>query len=165
MFFANYAAEVTILVRGKGLELTMSQYLIGQIDAKKNIQIEPYTQVVRAEGEDHLERIVTRTSDAEGREAVQTRDADALFVMIGADANTAWLPKDLERDDKGYICTGRDLNTWALEREPFPLETNLAGVFCAGDVRHDSIKRVSSGVGEGSMAIAFIHQYLALKNF
>jgi thioredoxin reductase (NADPH) len=96
---------------------------------------------------------------------VQTRDADALFVMIGADANTTWLPKSLERDDRGYICTGRHLSTWSLEREPFPLETNLPGVFCAGDVRHDSIKRVSSSVGEGSMAIAFIHQYLALQNF
>jgi thioredoxin reductase (NADPH) len=86
-----------------------------------------------------------------------------LFVMIGADASTSWLPHELERDALGYICTGRDLTTWKLERAPFPLETNLAGVFCAGDVRHNSIKRVSSGVGEGSMAIAFIHQYLALN--
>ncbi|HEY5212721.1 MAG TPA: FAD-dependent oxidoreductase [Acidobacteriaceae bacterium] len=165
VFFANYAAEVTILARGKGLELTMSQYLIEQIAAKKNIQVEPFTEVLRAEGEDHLERIVTRMRVADGEERVQTRAADALFVMIGANASTAWLPKHLERDDAGYICTGRDLTTWPLERPPFPLETNLPGVFCAGDVRHDSIKRVSSGVGEGSMAIAFVHQYLALKNF
>ncbi len=165
VFFANYAAEVTILVRGKGLELTMSQYLIEQLDAKKNIHVEPFTTVVKADGEDHLERIVTRTQSADGQELVQTRAADALFVMIGADASTAWLPKSLQRDSGGYICTGRDLNTWTMEREPFPLETSLPGVFCAGDVRHDSIKRVSSGVGEGSMAIAFIHQYLALKNF
>ena len=165
VFFANYAAEVTILVRGKGLELTMSQYLIEQIDAKKNVHIEPFTEVLRADGDDHLERIDTRTCLASGEEIDQTRAADALFVMIGADASTAWLPKALERDAAGYICTGRDLNTWTLERAPFPLETNLPGVFCAGDVRHDSIKRVSSGVGEGSMAIAFIHQYLALKNF
>ena len=165
VFFANYAAEVTILVRGKGLELTMSQYLIEQIDAKKNVHVEPFTEVLRADGDDHLERIDTRTRFASGKEVVQTRAADALFVMIGADASTAWLPKELERDAAGYICTGRDLNTWTLKRAPFPLETNLPGVFCAGDVRHDSIKRVSSGVGEGSMAIAFIHQYLALKNF
>ena len=165
VFFANYAAEVTILVRGEGLELTMSQYLIEQIAAKKNIQVEPFTEVLKAEGEDHLERIVTRTRAVDGAERVQTRAADALFVMIGANASTAWLPKQLERDDAGYICTGRDLTTWTLERPPFPLETNLPGVFCAGDVRHDSIKRVSSGVGEGSMAIAFVHQYLALKNF
>jgi thioredoxin reductase (NADPH) len=164
VFFSNYAAEVTILVRRKGLELTMSQYLIEQIDAKKNVRVEPFTEVLSAEGDDHLERIVTRTRSG-GQESVQTRVADALFVMIGADASTAWLPKNLERDAGGYICTGRDLNTWSLEREPFPLETNLPGVFCAGDVRHGSIKRVSSGVGEGSMGIAFIHQYLALQNF
>jgi thioredoxin reductase (NADPH) len=165
VFFSNYAAEVTILVRGKGLELTMSQYLIEQIDAKKNVEIKPFTEVVRAEGEGHLERIVTKTRAADGQITEETRDADALFIMIGADASTAWLPKNLERDDAGYIRTGRDLSTWAQEREPFPLETNLPGVFCAGDVRHGSIKRVSSGVGEGSMAIAFVHQYLALQDF
>jgi thioredoxin reductase (NADPH) len=165
VFFANYAAEVMVLVRGKGLELTMSQYLIEQLAAKKNVHIEPFTQVVRAEGEDHLERIVTRTRVPETDECVQTRDADALFVMIWADASTTWLPGSVERDARGYIYTGRDVTSWPLEREPFPLETSLPGVFCAGDVRHDSIKRVSSGVGEGSMAIAFIHQYLALQNF
>ncbi|MBW4040301.1 MAG: FAD-dependent oxidoreductase [Acidobacteria bacterium] len=165
VFFANYAAEVTVLVRGKGLELTMSQYLIEQIRCKKNVHIEPFTEVVRAEGKDHLERIVTRTRHADGSESTQIRSADALFVMIGANANTTWLPKNMERDSAGYICTGRDLTLWNLEREPYPLETNLPGVFCAGDVRHDSIKRVSSGVGEGSMAVAFIHQYLALQNF
>lgn len=165
VFFANYAAEVTVLVRGKGLELTMSQYLIQQIASKKNVRIESFTEIVRAEGDDHLERIVTRTRPHTGQESMQTRPADALFVMIGADANTMWMPRNLERDSAGYICTGRDLTTWTLEREPYPLETNLPGVFCAGDVRHDSIKRVSSGVGEGSMAIAFIHQYLALQNF
>jgi len=165
VFFANYAAQVTILVRGKGLELTMSQYLIEQIDVKKNIEIKPYTEIIRAEGEDHLERIVTKTRAADGQLTETTWDADALFIMIGADASTAWLPRNLERDDAGYIRTGRDLATWTGEREPFPLETNLPGVFCAGDVRHGSIKRVSSGVGEGSMAIAFVHQYLALQDF
>jgi thioredoxin reductase (NADPH) len=166
VFFSNYAAKVTVLVRGKGLELTMSQYLIEQIACKKNILVEPYTEVIKAEGEDHLERIVTRTRPPEGEECTQTRNADALFIMIGAKASTAWLPQNLQRDSAGYLCTGRDLTSWPLqERVPFPLETNLPGIFCAGDVRHDSIKRVSSGVGEGSMAIAFIHQYLALKNF
>jgi thioredoxin reductase (NADPH) len=90
------------------------------------------------------------------------RLADALFLMIGATANTSWLPQTLERDDKGYIRTGRDLTGWSLDREPFPLETSLPGIFCAGDVRHGSIKRVASAVGEGSMSIAFIHEYLAL---
>jgi thioredoxin reductase (NADPH) len=163
MFFSNYATEVKVLVRGEGLKLTMSQYLIGEIASKANIQVVPFTQVVAVDGEEHLERIVTRTQPPGQEEKIANREADALFVMIGADANTAWLPGELERDPKGYICTGRDLTTWKLERAPFPLETNLPGVFCAGDVRHNSIKRVSSGVGEGSMAVSFIHQYLALR--
>ena len=165
VFFSNYASAVIVLVRGKGLELTMSQYLIEQIAQKKNVHVEPWTEVLRAEGDDHLERIVSRTRVPGQAETTQTRDAQALFVMIGAKASTTWLPEELERDAKGYIRTGRDISHWKLEREPFPLETSLPGVFCAGDVRHDSIKRVSSGVGEGSMAIAFIHQYLALQNF
>jgi thioredoxin reductase (NADPH) len=162
MFFSSYAAEVKVLVRGEGLKLTMSQYLIGEIASKANIQVIPFTEVRVVEGEEHLERVVTRVRPPGGKETFVTYEADALFVMIGADANTTWLPAELERDSAGYICTGRDLKTWRREREPFPLETNLPGVFCAGDVRHGSIKRVSSGVGEGSMAISFIHQYLAL---
>jgi thioredoxin reductase (NADPH) len=165
VFFSNYAEEVTVLVRRAGLELTMSQYLIEQMAKKGNIHIEPYTEIVAAEGEDHLELLKTRTHVPGKQPTERTCGADALFVMIGADASTAWLPAELQRDQKGYICTGQNVTTWKLERDPFPLETNLPGVFCAGDVRHDSIKRVSSGVGEGSMAIAFIHQYLALQNF
>lgn len=163
VFFSNYAAEVKMLVRGKGLKLSMSQYLIDQIASKANIEVLPYAQVVSAEGEDRLERIETRVHAPNEVEKIHCYEADALFVMIGADANTSWLPGDLERDPRGYICTGRDLTTWKLARHSFPLETSLPGVFCAGDVRHNSIKRVSSGVGEGSMAIAFIHQYLALQ--
>jgi thioredoxin reductase (NADPH) len=158
MFFSNYAAEVKVLVRGEGLKLTMSQYLIGEIASKANIEVMPFSEVVEAQGQDHLQRIVARV----GGELV-TYEADALFVMIGAVPDASWLPKELERDEKGYICTGRDLTSWKLDRAPFPLETSLPGIFCAGDVRHNSIKRVSSGVGEGSMAIAFIHQYLALQ--
>jgi thioredoxin reductase (NADPH) len=163
MFFSSYAAEVKVLVRGAGLNLSMSQYLIGEIASKANIQVVPYTQIVALEGQEFLERIVTKARPPHGDEQTITYDADALFVMIGADANTAWLPPELERDSRGYICTGRDLTAWKRERSPFPLETSLPGVFCAGDVRHNSIKRVSSGVGEGSMAISFIHQYLALR--
>jgi thioredoxin reductase (NADPH) len=165
VFFANYASEVTMLVRGEKLELTMSQYLIGQIAGKANIHVEPYTEVIAVEGDAHLERIVTRTRRPGEPESIQTRETEALFVMIGATADTSWMPRNLERDAKGYICTGRDLTTWSEAREAFPLETNLPGVFCAGDVRHDSVKRVSSGVGEGSMAIAFVHEYLALGSF
>jgi thioredoxin reductase (NADPH) len=163
MFFSSYATQVKVLVRGEGLKMSMSQYLIGEIASKENIEVVPFTRVISVEGEEHLQRIVTRTQPPGGEEKITNREADALFVMIGADANTSWLPGELERDPKGYICTGRDLTTWKLDRAPFPLETNLPGVFCAGDVRHNSIKRVSSGVGEGSMSVAFIHQYLALK--
>lgn len=162
MFLSNYAAEVKVLVRGEGLKLSMSQYLIDQIASKANIQVLPFTQVVSADGEDRLKRILARVQAPHEVEKILGYEADALFVMIGADANTSWLPVDLERDPRGYICTGRELTAWKLARHPFPLETSLPGVFCAGDVRHNSIKRVSSGVGEGSMAIAFIHQYLAL---
>lgn len=153
-----------MLVRGEGLKLTMSQYLIGEIASKANILIVPFTEVVAVEGKEHLERIVTRVRSPQANETFVTYEAGALFIMIGADPNTTWLPAELERDGGGYICTGRDLKTWHAKREPFPLETSLPGVFCAGDVRHASIKRVSSGVGEGSMAIAFIHQYLALPS-
>jgi thioredoxin reductase (NADPH) len=162
MFFSNYAAEVIMLVRGSGLALSMSQYLITQIAEKSNIRIEAFTQVTAVRGEEHLEQVITSTRDVDGGHISTTRDGDALFLMIGATANTAWLPAALQRDAHGYICTGRDLTGWPLEREPFPLETSLPGIFCAGDVRHGSIKRVASGVGEGSMSIAFIHQYLAL---
>jgi thioredoxin reductase (NADPH) len=160
MFFSGYASSVTVVVRGEGLKLSMSQYLIEQIKTRPNITVEPYTEVVSVGGDHVLETICTRTR---GEEQARTRRADALFVMIGADANTGWLPAELERDEMGYICTGRDLPDWGEhDRNPYPLETNLPGIFCVGDVRHASIKRVSSGVGEGSMAIAFIHQYLAL---
>ncbi len=162
VFLSNYAAEVKVLVRGEGLTLSMSQYLIDQIASKANIQVLPFTQVVSVNGENHLERIEVRVQAPHETEKVLSYEANALFVMIGADASTSWLPGDLERDPRGYICTGRDLTTWKLDRHAFPLETSLPGVFAAGDVRHNSIKRVSSGVGEGSMAIAFIHQYLTL---
>ena len=162
MFLSSYAAEVKVLVRGEGLKLSMSQYLIDQIASKANIKVLPHSQVVSVEGENHLERIEVCAGARIEMENMRFYEADALFVMIGADASTSWLPGELERDPRGYICTGRDLTTWKLDRHPFPLETSLPGVFSAGDVRHDSIKRVSSGVGEGSMAIAFIHQYLAL---
>ncbi|QMV17724.1 cyclic nucleotide-binding domain-containing protein [Granulicella sp. 5B5] len=165
MYFSHYASDVIVLVRGEGLTLTMSQYLIDQLGKQKNIKISPYTEVIRAEGEDHLERVTFRKRVPGEAEVIVTKDVDALFVMIGAKANTAWLPKELQRNSAGYICTGRDLTTWREAARPaFPLETNLPGVFCAGDVRAESIKRVSSGVGEGSMAIAFVHQYLALES-
>jgi thioredoxin reductase (NADPH) len=162
MFLSSYAADVKMLVQGDGLKFSMSQYLIDEIASKTNIEVVPQTQVISVEGENRLERIEVCVDAPVGVAGVRSYDADALFVMIGADASTSWLPSDLERDPRGYLRTGRDVTTWKLDRHPFPLETSLPGAFAAGDVRHNSIKRVSSGVGEGSMAIAFIHQYLAL---
>jgi len=163
VFYSGYAGEVIMLVRGSGLNQSMSQYLVQQIQDKANIRVEPYTQVTNVHGENHLEQITTVTRPPDGPECTQTYNAKALFIMIGAVAETNWLPPKIERDANGYICTGRDLTTWTLEREPFALETSIPGIFCAGDVRHGSIKRVASGVGEGSMSIAFIHEYLALS--
>ncbi len=161
MFLSSYAAEVKILARGDGLKHSMSQYLIDQIASKANIEVLPFTQVVSVEGEDRLERIVVRVHPPQQQERTVNCEADALVVMIGADACTAWLPSALERDQRGYICTGRDLTTWKLDRAPFPLESSLPGMFCAGDVRHNSVKRVASAVGEGSVVISDVHRYLA----
>lgn len=160
MFFASYATTVTILVRGPGLGASMSQYLIDQLAQRSNITVESQTTVVSVDGKETLQRISTVRQG----QTVE-RDADALFVMIGAHAQTDWLSDDIERDKNGFVCTGRDINKFNDSRPPFSLETSVAGLFCAGDIRHDSIKRVSSAVGEGSMAISFVHQYLALGEF
>jgi len=159
LFFASYASSVTMLVRGDDLKHSMSQYLIDQIAQVPGIRVETETQVVSADGADCLQTIDTRRK----AEPMVRRTADALFVMIGADAKTSWLPPQLQREN-GYIRTGLEVigrQAWATDRALFPLETNLPGFFCVGDVRYNSIKRVSSGVGEGSMAIAFVHQYLS----
>jgi len=166
MFFANYARSVTLLVRGASLAASMSRYLIDQLASKDNIRVRTEHRVMRVEGSDHAERIVVenrRTGE------IRTEPAAAVFVFIGADAETSWLPDAVIRDARGYVCTGRDVTDlvaqnnghWALARDPYLLETSVPGVFAAGDVRHGSIKRVAAGVGEGSMAIAFVHQYLA----
>ncbi len=158
MFFSSYARTVTLLVRGKNLASLMSYYLIEQLATKANIAVEVGTTVTAVRGTAQIEKIVTRV---ESTGELYERPADALFVFIGADAETAWLPAGLERDELGYLRTGHDVTSWpARDRPPFPLETNFPGVFAAGDVRSNSVKRVASGVGEGSMVIAFIHQYL-----
>jgi thioredoxin reductase (NADPH) len=162
LFFADYASSVTVLVRGEDLKRGMSQYLIDQIALAPGIRVETETQVVSADGTDHLKAIETRKTG----EPVSRRAADALFVMIGADAVTHWLPPQLQREN-GYVRTGREVSDqpgWAADRAPFLLETNLPGFFCVGDIRYNSIKRVSSSVGEGSMAVAFVHQYLLSRS-
>ena len=166
MFFANYARTVTIVVRSASLASSMSHYLIEQLETKSNVAVEATSQVVGVEGAEHLEAIVIENRRTRVRRRAETQ---ALFVFIGADADTAWLPPAVIRDARGYLCTGRDVldlveqheGAWPLARDPYLLETSVPGVFAAGDVRHGSIKRVASGVGEGSMAIAFVHRYLA----
>jgi thioredoxin reductase (NADPH) len=165
MNFAKYAERVVIAVRGSSLSSTMSQYLIDQIKETPNIQIWGNATAVEAHGETHLEEISFLCSDTNKIERVP---AHAMFIFIGALPRTDWLADLVERDERGFILTGPDLiregqhpKGWALERDPFLLETNVPGVFAVGDVRHGSVKRVASGVGEGSVAVQFIHQYLS----
>jgi thioredoxin reductase (NADPH) len=166
MFFAGYARSVTLIVRGASLDTSMSHYLIQQLASQANIRIETRAQVVGFDGDAHVEAIEIEDRRTGKRRRVA---ADAVFVFIGADAETDWLPERIIRDDNGYVCTGRDVmdllalhvGRWRLGRDPYLLETSVPGVFAAGDVRHGSIKRVAAGVGEGSMAIAFVHPYLA----
>ena len=161
MFFSNYARSVTLLVRGTSLEKSMSYYLIEQLKSKTNIAVETGTTVVRVGGEAHIDSIAT-VRDGDGTERV--RPADALFAFIGADAETAWLPAGIERDARGYVRTGHDVTAWTQpDRPPYALETSVPGIFASGDVRSDSVKRVASGVGEGSMVVSFVHEYLATR--
>jgi thioredoxin reductase (NADPH) len=163
LHFAKFARKVTMLVRGPGLSATMSKYLIDEIERTSNIVVEPKTQVVAAEGEEHLECL--HLSGPKGEYRVQ---ASSLFVFIGAEPGVEWLPPGVLRDEKGFVLAGPDLRNdgklvdgWREQREPFLLETSVPGVFVAGDVRHGSVKRVASAVGEGSIAVQFAHQYLA----
>jgi thioredoxin reductase (NADPH) len=163
MFFSDYARSVTILIRGASLEASMSRYLIDELARKPNVEVRTGGEITRCAGSERLERVTIRNR-ADG--TLEDVEMHAVFIFIGADANTAWLPKQVICDERGYICTGRDVtdlmpDAWPLERDPYLLETSVPGIFAAGDVRHGSIKRVASGVGEGSIAIALVHEHLA----
>jgi thioredoxin reductase (NADPH) len=161
---ARYAARVTVLVRGRSLADSMSEYLIREIESAPNITVRPGVAVTGGAGEGRLERL-TLTDTGSG--AAETVAAGALFVLIGAEPRTQWLPGAVRRDPAGFVLTGTDLlqdgrvdEQWPLRRQPMLLESSLPGVFAAGDVRHGSVKRVASAVGEGSIAIHLVHSYL-----
>ena len=160
IFFASYARSVTLLCRGGDLAKSMSHYLIEQLKTKSNIRIELRSEVAAVHGAKNLEA-VDIANHATGE--TTRREATAMFIMIGADAVTDWLPPEVARDPHGFVVTGADgqkYGGWAGGRDPFLLETTVPGVFAVGDVRAGSVKRIASGVGEGSMAVAFVHKYL-----
>ncbi|MBW4573010.1 MAG: FAD-dependent oxidoreductase [Tolypothrix carrinoi HA7290-LM1] len=165
MYFSKYARKVTILVRGDSLAKSMSQYLIEQISATDNIIVRVHSSVVEAKGETSLEAIAIANIVTGDK---QTVPATSLFILIGALPRTDWLDGVVERDKQGFILSGPDFmrerrcpRGWTLDRDPFLLETSVPGIFVAGDVRYGSVKRVASGVGEGAIAVQFIHQYLS----
>jgi thioredoxin reductase (NADPH) len=160
MFFAAHARTVTILYRGKTLERSMSRYLVDQLATRKNIHVLFGTEIAAAHGDTALEAIDVH--NAETGETSRLRSG-GVFIFIGADAETRWLPPEIALDEKGFVLTGADVSgagRWQLERDPYLLETSVPGIFACGDVRLSPVKRVAAAVGEGSMAIAFVHQYL-----
>jgi thioredoxin reductase (NADPH) len=168
LHLAKYASRVTLLARGDSLETSMSRYLIKEIEAAQNVAVRPGTRVVDGGGRGRLENLVLEDSTSGLTETVT---AAGLFVLIGAEPHTDWLPEEIARDEQGYIVTGRNFSQygpphrgWHVERFPLPLETSMPGVFAAGDVRHGAVKRVASAVGEGSIAIQTIHEYLTLSD-
>ena len=159
---ARHAARVHLVVRGASIADTMSEYLVERILASSTIEVHLRTEVVAGAGDGHLERLTLADRDSGARAVV---DASWLFIFIGASPRTDWLGDEIVRDDKGFVMTGSDLRgvvpNGAAPRPPFALETSLPGVFAAGDVRLDSMKRVASAVGEGAMSVYFVHRYLA----
>ena len=165
MYFSQHARKVVILCRSGDLRKGMSEYLVKQIEDTPNIEVRVNSGVAAAFGEDHLERLTIKNSKTADEE---TASARSLFIFIGAAPKTEWLDGVVERDERGFILSGPDLirdgkrpKNWTEDRDPYLLETSVPGIFVAGDVRYGSVKRVASGVGEGSIAVQFIHRYLA----
>ena len=163
--FADYAEKVVMLVRSGSLSAVMSRYLVDQIEKTENIQVWTHAEVVEVHGETHLEEISVRCSDTN---TIQPLAASAMFIYIGALPRTEWLEGTVLRDDRGFVLAGPDLLKkgkrpagWNLDRDPYLLESSLPGVFVVGDVRYGSIKRLASAVGEGAIAVQFIHRYMA----
>lgn len=160
LFFASHARSVTLLVRGSSLGKGMSHYLIDQLRSRPNIAVRLNSEVAAVHGDTHLTAISIRDG---GAETVTRSESGGLFVFIGADADTGWLPAEIARDERGYLLTGDKVMSagrWSHDRDPYLLETSVPGIFACGDVRFSPVKRVASAVGEGSMAIALVHQFL-----
>lgn len=165
MHFARYAGKVSIVIRGESLKYTLSEYLVDRINAAPNIEVLAHTEVTSLHGNEILEAITIRNSSTGEERIIKTR---WVFICIGGVPQTDWAVElGIIRDEAGYLVTGPDLlhngarpKNWPLERDPFYLETSMPGVFAAGDVRHGSVKRCASAVGEGAMAVTFVHRYL-----
>jgi thioredoxin reductase (NADPH) len=164
MFFSRYASKVTMVVRGSSLQRSMSQYLVDQIEDTENIEVLTRSEVIKLHGSDRLDAVTIIGHDTQKE---RTLTASALFIFIGASAHTDFLGQIVERNRAGFIMTGPDLlqngkypPSWNRKRDPYLLETNVPGIFAAGDVRSGSTKRVAASVGEGSIAVRFVHQYL-----
>jgi len=165
MHFSKFAGKVIMLVRGTSLASTMSHYLIEQIEKTPNIEVWAKTVVTEVFGESRLTDITIQRISTGEKEKLP---ASSLFIFIGAQPRTEWLGDLVERDERGFILSGPDLlrggqrpKSWTADRDPGLLETNVPGIFVVGDVRHGSVKRVASGVGEGAVVVQFMHQYLA----
>ncbi|GAB3847151.1 FAD-dependent oxidoreductase [Dactylosporangium cerinum] len=161
MFFSRYARRVHLVIRAPNLNASMSRYLIQQIASVPTIEVHPCTEIIGADGDEHLERLTLRSMDGSGERTV---DSSWLFIFIGAEPRTDWLDGVVQRDARGFVLTGPDVESGAdhaaLGRDPYHLECSVPGVFAAGDVRADSVKRVASAVGEGAMAVSLVHRYL-----
>jgi thioredoxin reductase (NADPH) len=164
LYLANYSSQVTMVVRGASLGEKMSQYLVDRIQSHPKINVRLFSEVIDVDGKEHLGSITIRDNHNHTEEVC---NAAALFIFIGAQPATSWLNETLLLDEEGFILTGPTINldhqmptSWTVDRQPYLMESSIPGVFAVGDVRSGSVKRVASAVGEGSIAVQFIHQYL-----